>query len=261
MSMKNMVRIIFLVSVVAMMNSSCTEKIDLKLKSSTPQITVEGRISDQSGPYSVVITKSRLYTQDNSFTGLSSAFVVISDDEGNTDTLKEIRAGLYQTNSIQGVVGRTYKLSLTVEGTTYTSSCKMPPPVDIDSIVFSTEKDFKGNIKHKAEMLVRDPAGVANAYRIFSVMDGYYSVEHDRLWDGKKRNFEINHSDFGSGDTLQMELWSVDERIYNFFSEFNQNQNNFGTPAAPANPDPLFTPAALGFFSAHSIKSKTVIVP
>ena len=263
--MKNVLRIIMLCSVAALVNSSCTEKINLKLKNSTPQLTIEGNVSDKPGPYYVILTKSKLYTENNSFTGLPSAVVVISDDAGNSDTLTEPIAGLYQTNSIQGTIGRTYHIQVTSEGTTYESYCKMPQPVDIDSIVLSTETDFKGKVKNKADILVQDPAGIPNFYRVISYlnsdMSSGFDIHRDRLWDGKLRSFGVPHSDFHAGDTLQVDLMSLDERIYTYYRQFNQNDNNFGAPAAPANPDAVFTPAALGYFSAHSIKSKTIIIP
>lgn len=259
--MKNISHLILLAITSALISVSCSEKIDLKLKNSEPRIVIESRLSDQSGPYSVVISKSRLYNENNQFETVPSALAVISDDAGNVDTLTEVAPGFHSTNFIQGVVGRTYQLSVTVEGTTYVSLCKMRPPVAIDSIVFSTETDFDGTVKNNAQMVVRDPAGEENFYRLFSPSDGYYNLHRDRLWDGKTRYFNIPRKDFLSGDTLEIELWSIDENVYNFFRTFDQNQNNFGAPAAPANPDPLFTPEALGYFSAHSINSKKVVIP
>ncbi len=260
--MKNIFRTIAIVSVAVIINTACTEKIDLKLKNSEPQVVIEGRVNDKPGPYFVVITKSRLYTENNDFTGLGGSQVIISDDAGNVDTLVPgFITGLYQTNFIQGVVGRTYKLSATVEGTTYISLCKMNPPVAIDTILFTTETDFDGKQNIEAKMQIHDPAGLPNYYHVFSVRDGYHAEHRDRLWDGKIREFDIPHEDLVSGDTLEAELWSISKEVYTFFDQFDQNQNNFGAPAAPANPDAIFTPAALGYFSAHSIKSKTVIIP
>ena len=264
MNTKNSLKVISLILLATVITSSCTEKINLKLKDSSPQLTIEGNISDMPGPYYVILTTSRLYTQDNSFTGVPSAQVVISDDAGNIDTLTETIAGLYQTNSIQGIVGRTYKLQVTTGGTTYMSLCTMQAPVDIDSVVFSTETNFKGETKNKADILVQDPAGVQNQYRVVSHLNGVVSdgfkIHSDRLWDGKLRSFNVPQDSFNTGDTLQIDLWSIDSHIYDYFNEFNLNDNNFGAPAAPANPTSVYTPEALGYFSAHSIKSKTIII-
>ena len=260
--MKNIFKTLLVPFAAVIINSACTEKIDLKLKNSEPQVVIEGRVNDRPGPYYVAITKSRLYTENNNFSGIAGAQVIISDDAGNIDTLVPgFIAGLYQTNFIQGVVGRTYKLSATVEGTTYVSLCKMNAPVDIDTITLVTETGFDGKQEIEAKMQIHDPAGVTNYYHVFSVRDGYHAEHRDRLWDGKIREFNIPHKDLVSGDTLEAELWSVSQQVYTFFDQIDQNQNNFGAPAAPANPDVVFTPAALGYFSAHSIKSKTVIIP
>ncbi len=259
------IRTLVLTLIAAAINTACTQKIDLKLKNSDPKFVIEGNISDSPGPYYVIITKSRLFTDDNQFAGVPAAQVIISDDAGNTDTLSEPIAGLYSTNFIQGVVGRTYHLQVSVEGTTYESYCKMQAPVAFDSIAITTETNFQGETKLVGDIFVQDPANVPNSYRVVSYLNGDksggFNIHTDRLWDGKLRSFNVPHSDFTPGDTLQVDLWSIDEHIYTYFSEFNQNQNNFGAPAAPANPTTVYTPSALGYFSAHSITSKTIIIP
>lgn len=255
-----------MISAAVLLNTACTEKIDLDLKNSTPELVIEGYINDQPGPYYVALTKSKLYNEDFNFKGVTGAVVVMSDDAGNTDTLMESGIqGLYNTNTIQGVVGRTYHLEVTADGKTFHSYCMMHPPVEIDSIIITEETGFNGEKRLDGEIQVTDPPGLGNSYRVVSTLEGYqssgFSVHTDRLWDGKIRNFDIPHSDFESGDTVNVELWSIDEHVYNYFSEFNQNQNNFGAPAAPANPTPVFTPGTLGYFSAHSVKKMSRIVP
>lgn len=262
---RSAVKLFFMVALASGIGTACTEKIDLDLNSAVPQLVIEGNISDQPGPYYVVLSMSRLYNQSNQFEGVPAAVVVLSDDAGNADTLTEVLAGLYQTNSIQGTVGRTYHLQVNANGKTYDSYCLMHDPVAIDSILISEESNFQGETKLVGDIEIHDPAGVQNSYRVVSELQGYtssgFSVHTDRLWDGKVRTFNVPHSDFASGDTLTVFLWSIDEKVYQYFQEFNQNQNNFGAPAAPANPTSVFTPAALGYFSAHSITSKTRIVP
>lgn len=248
------------------LNTACTEKIDLDLKNSTPELVIEGYINDQPGPYYVALTMSKLYNEDFNFQGVAGATIVMSDDAGNTDTLTDAGIqGLYQTNTIQGVVGRTYHLEVTADGKTYNSYCLMRPPVEIDSIVIEEETGFDGEKRLDCEIQVTDPPGLGNSYRVLSVQEGLlssgFSVHTDRLWDGKIRNFNIPKDDYKSGDTINVELWSIDEHIYTYFDEFNQNQNNFGAPAAPANPTPVYTPGTLGYFSAHSVKRKSRIVP
>jgi len=258
-------RIILLSGVITLIASACSERIDLKIKNAPPSLVIEGYVDDGPGPYYVLISKSKLFTDNNSFEGVPAAIVVISDDTGNTDTLTEVAAGLYITNSIHGSVGHTYYISATAEGNTYQSQSTMPPPVDIDSVVLSSETEFNGETHNEAHIRVQDPAGVRNFYRITciknSIPSSGFNVQRDRLWDGKLRAFNVPNDHFDAGDTLKINLLSIDEKAFTYFNQFNQNQDNFGAPAAPANPDPVYVPAALGYFSAHSVKSKTVIIP
>ncbi len=265
MKTRNIFRISTMVIGVVFLTTACTEKIDLNLKSSTPQMVIEGNINDQPGPYYVLVSKSKLYNEDNNFTGIAQATVLISDDAGNRDTLTEVVPGLYRTHTIQGTIGRTYHLQVEAEGTTYESYCLMPPPVDIDSIIISEETNFKGETKLKGDIQIHDPAGVANYYQVVSILDSVpstgFHVHSDNLWDGKIRNFNIPQDEFETGDTLEVKLYSIASHLYTYFFEFNQNKNNFGQPAAPANPESVFTPDALGYFSAYSVKSKSLIIP
>ncbi|MFM2306705.1 MAG: hypothetical protein RLZZ367_1374 [Bacteroidota bacterium] len=262
--MRNKLKYALLLVVATVIATACQEKIDLKLKNGEPQVVIEANLSDQPGPHYVIITKSVRFDDSNNIKGLSGAQVIISDDAGNSDTLVEAFAGLYATTSIQGVIGRTYHLQATVEGTTYEAYSYINPPVDIDSIIVKEETDFGGETKKNGEIQVQDPGGVTNYYRVISFLNGDQSsgfdVHRDRLWDGKLRTFNVPHSDYKTGDTLTVNLLSITEKAYTYFDQFNQNSGNFGAPAAPANPDSYFTPSALGYFSAHSVKTKTTIV-
>lgn len=243
---------------------SCTEKIDLKIKDSEPQLVIEANVSDKPGPYFVILSKSRLYNENNDFTGVSGAQVVISDNAGNADTLTETAPGIYTTNTLQGTAGRVYQIKVTTEGITYESVCTMRNPVDIDSLFVREDVGLDGNTFKEARVRFTDPAGVENFYRRIAykngVMDFDIDIHRDRLWDGKQREYGAGGGDLKTGDTITLDLLSLDEHIYTFFNEFETN-SGFATPAAPANPNSVFTPSALGYFSAHSVKSRTIIVP
>lgn len=246
------------------LNTACTEKIDLKLQDSTPQLVIEGNISDKPGPYYVILSKSRLYYEDNSFTGMPGAVIVLSDDAGNADTLTEAAPGLYLSNTIQGTIGRTYHLEVNSEGVQYNSYCYMPAAVNIDSVSVQLDQQFNGEERKEGRVYFTDPAGIENYYRVVSTKNGElsngFNIHRDRLWDGKARNYGTGNGELTAGDTLTVDLWSIDAHVYDYFNEFNQN-DGFAQPAAPANPTSVFTPKALGYFSAHSVKSQTIYVP
>ena len=76
---------------------------------------------------------------------------------------------------------------------------------------------------------------------------------------------EVSDSDprsIHSRDTVTVELQSLDDPIYRFWSTlvFGGASGSSFT-ASPANPITNITGGALGYFSAHSIRKKTLIAP
>jgi hypothetical protein len=90
-----------------------------------PAIVIQGDITDQPGPYEVVVSKTIPILQQGANPKLipsviSGASVIIADDQGHTEVLKEnpYSLGHYLTQSIQGTIGFTYTLTVnTAEGT------------------------------------------------------------------------------------------------------------------------------------------------
>jgi hypothetical protein len=115
--------------------ASCVTEFQPDRVSIPPSLVVEGIITDQPGPYQVKLTR----TADFSYTSLNlletGATVTISDDQGHQELLKEQSpGGIYLTSSMQGVAGRTYKVTIkTRTGEQYESApelLKAGPPID-----------------------------------------------------------------------------------------------------------------------------------
>lgn len=94
-------------------------------------LVIQGLITDQPGPYLVEVSKTKpIHAQLDSDVGVSGASVTISDDEGNSELLVEKNSGKYYTSSIQGVIGRSYSLQVTLsDGQSFQSSPEKMTPV------------------------------------------------------------------------------------------------------------------------------------
>jgi hypothetical protein len=122
-----------LTAVIFLILGSCVDTFTVNT-SFQPTIVVEGLITDQSGPYLVKIsralpitTSAQLQTTQASETG---AIVIIQDDLGNSETLIEKSSGSYYTSLFQGVIGRTYSISIkTKDGGVYQSTPEKMLPV------------------------------------------------------------------------------------------------------------------------------------
>src|SRR5262249_29623754 len=128
----NKILFAFLISTI----TSCTKVINIKVRDTDVKYVIEGVITDQAGDCKVYLTRSRNFNEDNDFEKVSGASVKISDN-GNDVVLTESSPGLYQTSTISGTPGHVYNLTVELNGSVFTSSCKMPQPVDMDSVYIS----------------------------------------------------------------------------------------------------------------------------
>lgn len=247
-----------------LITTACKEKIDLKLKSNEPVIVIEGNVNDQAGPYKVLVSQSKPYYGDNNFTAVQSASVVISDDAGNTDSLTEVKPGEYHTNTLVGTAGRTYRLSVKTEGRQYDAVSKMNNPVTIDT-AWIQELSFFGRSGKVVIATFKDPANEVNFYRLQAFRNGIkknnFRISNDKITNGKQKELNITpEGDINKGDTIQLDLQSIDEPIWTYYNTLNNSANSTQT-AAPANPESNLTYPALGYFSAYSVRSKIIYAP
>src|SRR6185312_704498 len=112
----------------------CQKVINIDLNSASPAIVIIGNINDQPGPYTVTLSQNATFSDPNTSPSVSGAFITISDNAGNKDTLTEVSPGRYHTKKIQGIIGRTYYLNVISNGQTYTASSTMPQLVPFDTL-------------------------------------------------------------------------------------------------------------------------------
>jgi hypothetical protein len=261
----------FILFCAALMVCSCKKIVTLKLNTAPAQIVIEGEITDQPGPYTVSISQTVGFYEDNTFPPVSGASVTISDNtNGITDSLTEVvpGTGIYSTYDMQGVAGHTYTLSVTSQQKNYMATSTMPMPVPLDSITFSQISGF-GNNQIDAIVNFQDPPGIQNYYQFVEFVNGAQITKDifvfdDRLSDGKYINHTLYNdtSYIFQGDEVQVNMYCIDENVYNYFYQLVQSGGTgaFSTTASPANPTSNISNGSLGYFSAHTVTSKERVV-
>src|SRR5258707_15510705 len=110
---------------------ACTKTITPNLNTSTPQLYIQGAISDTAGPYYVQIANSVGFYLPSTYPGVSGAAITITDStSGLRDALTETTtAGNYVTHTLtQGIPGHTSLLNASLGGKNYTPSSSIPAP-------------------------------------------------------------------------------------------------------------------------------------
>jgi hypothetical protein len=243
--------------------------VTLKLNNVPSAIVIQGEVTDQPGPYFVTISRPVDFYTDNNFPPVTGATVVITDGNGVIDTLDEVAPGIYAAYSLQGFPGISYRLSATVGGVNYQAVSTMPLPVVLDSITFESNSGF-GRTQISTVANFQDPAGQRNYYQFVESVNGNrlskdLFVLDDRLSDGRYINYTLfNDSSYlQHGDVAQVDMYCIDSVVYNYLFQLFQSggAGAFNTSASPANPSSNISNGAYGYFSAHTVNSKSEYVP
>lgn len=238
-------------------------EINIPLKDMSGKIVIQGNVVDSSGPFFVKITKSVGISGGN-YPTVDNAKVIITDDQGQTENLV-YDDGLYQTTHFTTNYGRTYTLSVTVDGKTYTASSKMPDSVPFTSLQQTIISDYDGQ-RIGIKPIFTDPQVLGNYY-LFKTLKNSDNSEYTVISDNNTTNGKVNDTpialltNFKKNDTVVVEMNTIDQPVFNYFKALPQaNLYNSGTAVTPVNPPSNFNNGALGYFSAHTSQYKAMII-
>jgi len=116
-------------------------------------------------------------------TPISAERVVISDDQGSSEVLSEVEAGIYQTDTsgIHGAVGNVYTLRIEFsDGRTYESKPDtLFPSGKVDSVyfVFKDEKTAEGASNYGFDVLFIPRAGSESNYHFLWKFTGTFQAD------------------------------------------------------------------------------------
>ncbi|WP_151089079.1 DUF4249 domain-containing protein [Hymenobacter baengnokdamensis] len=258
---------------------SCQKVVTLNLKDSAPQLVIEANLADDGHPCTVKLSQSVDFTQTNIFPAVSGAIITLSDDAGHSETLPETSVpGQYQGRAVLGQSGRRYTLRVQAGGQSYVAASTLPAPVVPLTGLHAQKSNSGNNIQVVPEY--QDPAGVPNFYLFRQYRNGLLNpaifLQSDEFTDGKANTRALGGGGRGNsgggsgtdvnklatGDSVRVEMQNIDSTAYTYFRTLNLLlQNNQLLSTTPANPRTNFSGGAQGYFSAHSRRQRTLIVP
>ena len=253
----------------AVLLCGCNKVVTVELNDVAPTIVIEGNVTDEPGPYYVLVSRTVNYSAPSEFSPVSGAMVRLTDStNGVTELLREVDSGVYQTTDMGGVPLHTFQLAVAVGGQEYTASSTMPKQVALDSVTLADNINLANQQGENAVANFQDPAGVRNYYQFAEILNGRLLpdifVFEDRLSDGRYiREALFNDSNYlQRGDTLTVTMSCVDVNVYNYFLTLGAVSDNGSGPqtATPSNPLSNISNGALGYFSAHTSEARTLIV-
>ncbi|WP_179413249.1 DUF4249 domain-containing protein [Mucilaginibacter sp. E4BP6] len=269
--MKTFKIVIYLFSIFAI--TSCTKVIELKLGNNTGELVIEGNVTNATGPQIIKLSTNVPFSNTNTYPPVTGASVSVSDQNGNTYPFTEGPSGTYSNSQLTGSSGNKYTMTVTSGGKTYTATSVMPAVVNLDSLSSMNDVIQTSDNKKVVTVYYQDPADVTNQYRfvlyVNSVqVDDIYAY-NDQFNNGRYVGIDLRENTGGSsvdkgifsGDTVTVEMQCIDQPIYTYWETLMQEQaNGPGGSVTPSNPPTNISPVTLGYFSAHTTQSKTIMV-
>ena len=250
--------------------SSCQKVINVDLNAADPQFVIEANLYEGSHDFKVRITKTTSYfSSGGTIPVVNNASVTLTDNSGTPKSLLATGDGWYELANYTAINNTTYKLTVLVDGKTFTADSYLPVSPTIDSLTY---KEFSGGFgggnfdPYLMTLHFQDSATVNNFHRIIVTKNDSLQNEpfdlyllDDKIRDGQYINAPIFSAFCDIGDSMDVELLSMDEYVYDYYVTLGDiltgDANN---SAAPANPNTNFSNGALGYFGAFSSKKKSI---
>ncbi len=239
---------------------SCEKVIDLDLNSSDPVLVAEGAIQKDSTTW-IRLSYTSDYFEAEESASINDAVVIITADDGQSETLSKMGNGYYQGNTIIGTEKSDYKIAIQHNGETYEASTFIHSESVITDVKFEEiPSEIPGlNNSINSEITFTDEIGVDNFYMIkFIINDTIDNFRYTLISDE-------SYSDNGIikylpmmlflelEDELEIQLFSIDEDTYRYYSQLNDQGSNMMNSSTPYNARSNFGSEVMGYFAGWSI--------
>lgn len=255
--------------------SGCRELVEIDLPNQNPQLVIEAEITDSPGPHYVKLSLSQEYFSKDELPPVENAIVTIRDNEGQEEILTQLEPGLYITQNLKGINGRTYTLTIEWNGNLYQGKDTLLEEAVIDSLEYRFFPSNPPLLEEGFYIIAYGslPQGRNNFYR-FKVF------ENDSLYNGRSDLFVQSDEFLGDtesislrfpyafqeNDKVRIEMYTITEDMYQYYRELITLLFNDGGLFSPPPQNPvsnisnLTNPAEppLGYFQVASLTNGTI---
>ncbi|MEP6734079.1 MAG: DUF4249 domain-containing protein [Chryseolinea sp.] len=261
--------------------SACEKTVELDLKQTEPRIIIEGQVTNKSNYQYVKVTKSIGFYDSGESPRVDNASVFVTDDQGNSFTFvhnprnNADSMGYYlPSTAFAGEIGRTYRLTVSIDEQVYEGSDFLNPVAKIDSLtsrVNDDEKDDPKDYKKFYEILLyaKEPQATTDYYLFKFYRNDSLKVYNDTdiyFADDEVLGEDIDGIPspifFAPGDVGRVEMYSLSRDGFVFYNDLqNLLQNDGGLfSQPPSNSRSNLSNGALGFFQASAMEMRSISI-
>ncbi|MCE2682985.1 MAG: DUF4249 domain-containing protein [Flavobacteriia bacterium] len=302
---------ILFIGILSLIVSSCTKEVKIDIPGYEEQLVIDGNIETGMPPIVLISRSSDIYAPTNLdayLNGFVSGAVVTVSNGTKTVELTEICTDNLPPGSeamasavfgipidqlasfhicaytsfdsdIWGEVGKTYNLTVTFEGKTYTSTTSILQPTALDSVYWKTDDNYTDRGYSWATL--SDPLNQYDAYRWEAkpISDPVFykpfqPFTDDQFFNGKTFDFSYENASncngtyepaeyrcyYKLGDTVVIKVSKLPRDVFEFMEKKYTQIYSSGNPfATPINLPTNIVGGALGIWAGYSPWYDTLI--
>lgn len=264
-------KLIYLLSLTAFF-VGCQKEIDVDLNESNPKVVIEANYNANLQTVEVKASRTSNYFDNSASPIITNATVSITDPNGVEMSVPFNGVDGYNLSGYVPQYDAIYSLKVIIDGEVYLAQSFLPTPVNVElpTYEYVPPGPFSGNEDgYVIYMNFYDPAIIKNFYAAVLHVNGesrsmftQMITQDDSVTDGNlvERPIFGDNTLFQIGDTVGIELRSVDEQSYDYINEIGSILGAGQGSAAPGNPTNNWSNSALGYFTAYSYDYKEVII-
>lgn len=246
--------------------SACEEVIDIDLNSSDPVLVADGVI-EIGETATIRLSYTNDYFDDNTPESETEAEVFLTSSSGAEESLLHTGEGYYTGHNLVGAVGEEYTLTLKVKDEIFEGSTRLLSPshiLDINTI--ETEMPGSSDVQYELEISFTNNVEEENYYLIKYFVNGslqeedYSVLSHEYFANEEVVTYNPMRQLFDEGDEVEVQLFSIDEGTYTYYSQLKDISAEGPGGTTPFNPQSNLGDTIMGYFRAWSMDSKTITI-
>ncbi|WP_420571226.1 DUF4249 domain-containing protein [Kordia sp.] len=227
---------------------SCDDKIDVNVPEAPPRLVIEASLDWEKGTsgnnQTIKLSTSTPFFDTTSNTSVIGASVSVTNNNSNAVyNFVDQNDGNYTINNFVPVINDSYTLEVTYNGETYTATESLTSVSPIMNPTQSLEGGFDDEVLD-VTIFFDDPADEENFYMVRVKEDtdllAELETQSDEFTNGnvqeeffeKDREDDDPEAEYNPGDTVNIKLYGISQRYYNYITLLVEQYDAGGDPFA-----------------------------
>lgn len=219
---------------------SCEKVIEVNLDTAAPRLVIDAGIdwekNTSGSEQKIKLTTTTTYYSEI-FPPVSGADITVTNSLNTVfKFIEEPGTGEYRCTNFQPVIGETYRLSITLNGETYTATETLLVTPGIEADIEQNNTGGMAGDEIEITYYYQDNPAQVNYYvysnKIPAMAFPQYAVEDDENNQGGRTPVYYSHKDLKPGDVVDIKLYGISRRYYDYFRKLLNASGNDDGPFA-----------------------------